>query len=224
MKKGHTLGHVLFRILLTILIPKGMIKIMKNSIQNLTLTALMAAVLCIMGPIVIPIGVVPMSLANMAIYLTIILLDKKKATISVAVYLLIGFVGLPVFSGFTGGGGKLFGPTGGYLIGYLVLGWISGTVLEKMFPKDKGMQDKKTKDRIERFSKKSRTGKEILALTAGTVCLYLFGTLWLMIQNNLTFSAALSVGVFPFLIFDAVKIVLAVSIGDSIKKRISFLG
>ena len=105
---------------------------MKDKIQNLTYMALMAAIICIMGPFVIPIGMVPMSFANMAIYLTIILLDKKRATISVAVYLLIGFVGLPVFSGFTGGAGKLLGPTGGYLIGYLALSWVAGPVLERL--------------------------------------------------------------------------------------------
>ena len=101
-----------------------------NNIQNLTLTALMAAILCIAGPIVIPIGMVPMSFANMAIYLTILLLDKKKAIISVILYLFIGFIGLPVFSGFTGGVGKLFGPTGGYLMGYLVMSLIAGKILE----------------------------------------------------------------------------------------------
>lgn len=172
--------------------------VMKNSMQNLTLTALMAAVICIAGPIVIPMGMVPMSFANMAIYLTIILLDKKKATISVAVYLLIGFVGLPVFSGFSGGAGKLFGPTGGYLIGYLALSWIAGTILE-------------------------RFRKPILALIVGTMGLYLFGTLWLMYQSNLTFMTALSIGVVPFVPFDVIKMVAACLLGRSIKKRITFL-
>ena len=104
----------------------------KSNIQNLTLTALVAAILCVIGPLVIPIGMIPMSLTNMVIYLAIILLDKKRATISVVIYLLIGFVGLPVFAGFTGGVGKLLGPTGGYLIGYLVLSWIAGKVLEAL--------------------------------------------------------------------------------------------
>ena len=166
-----------------------------NKIQNLTLTALMAAILCIAGPIVIPIGMVPMSFANMAIYLTIILLDKKRATISVAIYLLIGFVGLPVFAGFSGGAGKLLGPTGGYLIGYLVLSLIAGTILEKV--------------------EKSK----LLALATGTLGLYAVGTIWLMLQSNLTFITALSVGVLPFIIFDVIKIIAAVALGNSIKKR-----
>ena len=193
-------------ILLTILIPKCMMKIMKNSTQNLTLTALMAAILCIMGPIVIPIGMVPMSLANMAIYLTIILLDKKKALISTAIYLLIGLIGIPVFSGFSAGAGKLFGPTGGYLVGYLVLSFIGGSLLEKG-----------------KYQRKEKMFYQILVLSLGTIGLYLVGTLWLMYQSKLNLMTALTVGVFPFFIFDVIKIILAVSIGNSVKKRILFI-
>lgn len=169
---------------------------MKNiKTQNITLIALMSAILCIIGPFVIPIGMVPMSLTNLVIYLTIIFLDKKRATISVAVYLLIGFVGLPVFAGFTGGAGKLLGPTGGYLIGYLVLSLVAGTILEK----------------IEKV--------KILALSMGTIGLYLIGTMWLMFQSKLSFMSALTVGVLPFVVFDVIKILVAVVLGNSIRKR-----
>ena len=195
--------------------------LMKNNTQNLTLTALMAAVLCIVGPWVIPIGMVPMSLTNMVIYLTIILLDKKNAIISVILYLLIGFVGLPVFSGFTGGAGKVFGPTGGYLIGYLVLCLIASGILEipgkgKKTSKiwsDKPLSGEKSVVKVKRI-------KQILALTAGTLGLYLFGTLWLMFQSKLGFVTALSIGVLPFLPFDIGKIVAAVCLGNAVKKRI----
>lgn len=178
--------------------------VMKNNIQNLTLTALMAAILCIMGPIVIPIGMVPMSFANMAIYLTIIILDKKKVIVSTVIYLLIGLVGIPVFAGFSGGAGKLFGPTGGYLIGYLALSFIGGSLLEK------GIYRRKV-------------WNQILALSAGTICLYLVGTMWLMYQSKMNLITALSVGVFPFFIFDVIKILLAISVGNSIKRRIAFM-
>lgn len=179
---------------------------MKNDVKNLTLTALMTAILCIMGPIIVPVGMVPMSFANMAIYLTIILLDKKNAVVSITIYLLIGLVGIPVFAGFSAGAGKLFGPTGGYLIGYLALSFLGGSFWEKV--KHKGKQ---------------KVWYQIFALSMGTVGLYLFGTLWLMYQSKLNLITALSVGVFPFVIFDAIKMVLAVSIGNSIKRRISFL-
>lgn len=191
---------------MTTIILKGMIKIMKNNVQNLTLTALMAAILCVTGPIVIPIGMVPMSFANMVIYLTIILLDKKQAVISTAIYLLIGFVGIPVFAGFSAGAGKLFGPTGGYLIGYLILSFLGGSILER------GKQQGKRK-----------ISNQLWALSVGNFGLYFIGTLWLMYQSKLNLIAALSVGVFPFIVFDVIKMFLAISIGNSIKKRISFL-
>ncbi|MBR4981489.1 MAG: biotin transporter BioY [Lachnospiraceae bacterium] len=177
-----------------------------NKIQNLTLTALMAAILCIMGPIVIPIGMVPLSFANMAIYLAIILLDKKKALISTTIYLLMGLVGIPVYSGFSAGAGKLLGPTGGYLIGYLALSFLGGSLLEKRKCREKG-----------------KLFNQIMALSVGTLGLYLVGTVWLMYQSKLNLTTALSVGVFPFVFFDIVKIILAISIGNSIKKRIKFL-
>lgn len=177
-----------------------------NKIQNLTLTALMTAIICIIGPIVIPIGMVPMSFANMAIYLTIILLNKKKAFISTAIYLLIGLTGIPVFAGFSGGAGKLFGPTGGYLMGYLVLCLVGGSLLENGICRGK-----------------QKIGNQILALSAGNLGLYFIGTWWLMYQSKLNLMTALSVGVFPFMLFDIIKIILAVSIANSIKRRISFL-
>lgn len=73
---------------------------------EITMTALMAAVTCILAPLSIPIGPVPISFTNLAIYLSLYLLGWKRGTISYLVYLLIGLVGVPVFSGFTGGIGQ----------------------------------------------------------------------------------------------------------------------
>ena len=96
----------------------------KTSTYAMVVTALMAAVTCILAPLSVPIGPVPISLTNFAIYLSLYLLDWKKGTLSYLIYLLLGLVGLPVFSGFTGGLAKLAGPTGGYIIG-----WQSSQVL-----------------------------------------------------------------------------------------------
>ena len=180
----------------------------RNKIQNLTMIALMAAILCVVGPFVVPLGMVPLSLTNMVIYLMVLLLDKKRATITIAIYLLIGFVGLPVFAGFTAGVGKLLGPTGGFLIGYLALGGIAGTILDT-------------------FSKTKGTGElkmiQMLALSVGTFVLYIIGTVWLMVQSKLTLASALSIGVLPFVVFDMIKIVVAIVLGNSIKKRIQHM-
>ena len=88
--------------------------------------------------------------------LCILLLDKKKALISTAVYLLIGFVGIPVYSGFSAGAGKLFGPTGGYLIGYLVLSFLGGSFLENV-----------------KYQGKQKVWYQILALSIGTIGLFM---------------------------------------------------
>lgn len=85
----------------------------RSKTYEITITALMTAVTCILAPMSIPIGPVPISFTNLAIYLSLYLLGWKRGTISYLIYLLIGLVGLPVFSGFTGGPAKLAGPTGG---------------------------------------------------------------------------------------------------------------
>ena len=93
----------------------------RSKTYEITITALMTAVTCILAPMSIPIGPVPISFTNLAIYLSLYLLGWKRGTISYLIYLLIGLVGLPVFSGFTGGPAKLAGPTGGYIIGFFVM-------------------------------------------------------------------------------------------------------
>lgn len=100
----------------------------KLTTYQLTLTAVMAAVICVLGPIsiAIPVSPVPISLASMAVYLAVTVLGMKLGTLSCLIYLLLGLVGIPVFAGGSAGAAKLFGPTGGYLIGYLFLALIAG--------------------------------------------------------------------------------------------------
>ncbi|MFR3344509.1 MAG: biotin transporter BioY [Anaerobutyricum sp.] len=93
-----------------------------NLSRPVTMCAIMAALMCILGPMSIPIGAVPISFTNLVIYLTVYLLGAKKGCISYLIYMLLGVVGLPVFSGYTGGIAKLAGPTGGYLVGFILLG------------------------------------------------------------------------------------------------------
>ncbi|MEG1847303.1 MAG: biotin transporter BioY [Lachnospiraceae bacterium] len=167
------------------------------NIHTLTLVGLMSAVICILGPLSIPIGPVPISFTNLAIFMTVILLGKKLGTISYMIYLLIGFIGLPVFSGFTGGAGKLFGPTGGYLIGFIFLAWITGFF-------------------VERFSDK--IGFYIIGMLLGSLITYVFGTAWLSFLTHMDLRAALMVGVIPFIPGDICKILIAVIITPMIKR------
>lgn len=173
----------------------------KSTIHQLTLIALMTSLLCILSPLTLylPISPVPITLSFLAIYFTIYLLGMKKATLSVIIYLLIGLVGIPVFSGFSAGPGKLLGPTGGYLIGYIFMPLISGYFI-----------DKKPSSRPFCF----------LGLLCGTIACYLFGTVWLAFQAGLTFPAALAAGVLPFIPGDLVKIALALLIAPQIRSRL----
>lgn len=103
------------------------------STRYLVSTALMTAVLCILAPMSIPIPVspVPISLTNLVLYFGLFLLPWKQMFLSYVVYMLLGICGLPVFSGFSGGLGKLIGPTGGYLAGFLFLIVIAGIFMDK---------------------------------------------------------------------------------------------
>lgn len=167
----------------------------------LTLISLMTAVTCILGPlsIVIPISPVPISFTNLAIYFSAIILGRKKGTISYIVYLMIGFIGIPVFSGFTSGPAKLLGPTGGYLIGFIFMALIAGFFVDR-FP--------------------SKTFIHITGMVLGTIITYILGTGWLAYQANMTFKAALFAGVIPYIPGDIVKIIIATILGTAIKKRV----
>ena len=96
-------------------------------------TALFSGILCVLAPVALPVpgSPVPLSLATFAVYLTGMILGTKQGVLSVLVYLFLGTVGLPVFSGFSGGIGILLGPTGGYLLGYIPCVLVTGLGKDK---------------------------------------------------------------------------------------------
>lgn len=168
----------------------------KSNVYQLTTCGLMAALMCILGPMSIPIGPIPVSFTNLVIYLTVYLLGTRGTTISCFIYLLLGAVGLPVFSGYAGGMGKLMGPTGGYLIGFIFMAIISGIAMEKS---------------------KAQPILTIIGMIVATAVTYLFGTVWFVFQMDCTIPYALSVCVFPFIPFDLIKIVLATVLGKAVR-------
>jgi biotin transport system substrate-specific component len=175
----------------------------KMSTRQLALIGVMSAVTCVLGPLSLPIGLVPISFTNLAIYIAVYALGKKRGTISYIVYLLIGLVGLPVFSGFSGGFAKLAGPTGGYLIGFIFMAFISGIFIDK-------------------FSNKIYMC--FLGMILGTIATYLFGTAWLAYVAKMPFTKALYAGVIPFIPGDLVKMIIASIIGPQIRKRLISAG
>jgi len=167
----------------------------------MVLVSLMTAIICMLAPIslTLPTSPIPISLGNMVICFTVTILGMKKGSLSVLIYLLLGLAGVPVFSNFTGGIGKLLGPTGGYLVGYLFLAMLLGFFMEHF---------------------KNRHTTNFLGALFGMLILYLFGTIWLALQLDLNFTAALLVGVAPYIPFDIIKVLLSISIGTHLRKRL----
>ena len=165
--------------------------------KQMVLIALMTAVTCVLGPlsIALPFSPVPISLTNFAIFLAIFVLGMKSGTISFIIYLLLGAIGVPVFSSFRGGLQVLAGPTGGYLIGFIFLALIMGFALDH-------------------FDRK--LVPTIIGMIIGMAVCYAFGTVWLAKLLSLSFKEGLMMGVIPYLAGDAAKIIIAAIVGPKL--------
>ncbi len=170
------------------------------STKTMALIAVMTAVTCVLSPFSIPIGPVPISLATLTIYLGVYVLGMMKEAVSVIVYLLIGLVGVPVFSGFSGGPAKLIGPTGGYLVGYVFMAVVAGAFVDKF---------------------DGKIVPSVIGLLLGTVVLYAMGTVWFCIQAKTGVASALMLCVIPFIPGDIAKIIIASFFGISIRKALN---
>jgi biotin transport system substrate-specific component len=171
----------------------------KLTIKNMALIAIFAAIMCILSPFSIPIGPVPISLATLVIYFAVSILGAWRGTTSCIIYILLGLVGLPVFSGFSSGPSKLFGPTGGYIFGYILLAIIAGIFIEKF---------------------NGKWYMSLIGMLIGTLALYALGTVWLAYVAHYSIKAALWAGMIPFIPGDLIKIVLALLIGPVLRKAL----
>lgn len=183
--------------------------------RRLTLCAVMAAAACVIAPISIPIGPISITGGTLAIYLTVYLLGGVWGTVSTLVYLLVGMVGLPVFSNYTGGAARLLGPTGGYLAGYLPMALLAGAVIQWS---------------AHRFDEKGRLGTaialavQLAGMALATAVLYAFGTAWYCVQAGVGLQKALAACVFPFIPFDLLKMAAALLVGVPVRRRLERAG
>ena len=99
--------------------------------KKIALCGLFAALTAVCAQISIPIGPVPINMAHLSVFMAAGILGSKYGALSQVVYLCLGAMGLPVFSGFMGGLGRLTGPTGGYIVGYVVTAFDVGFLFEK---------------------------------------------------------------------------------------------
>ncbi len=174
-----------------------------NQIRMMVYASLLAALMTAGAFISIPVGPVPIVLQNMFVFLAGLLLGSRWGLASVGVYLLAGACGLPVFAGGMGGIGRIVGPTGGYLMGYLPAVFFTGYISARGA---------------------SRIRFDIAAMIGGTIILYACGLTWLKTLTGMPWSKALAVGMYPFLIGDALKIVAAAAIAKAIRPIIRVAG
>ena len=169
--------------------------------KDLVYVALCAVLMAVCSWINIP-SAIPFTLQTFAIFCTLGLIGGKRGTASILVYLLLGALGLPVFAGFSGGVGILFGITGGYLLGFILMGlvyWLG-----------------------ERLGKGRRI-VEIGSMVLGLALCYAFGTAWFMFvyarqSGAVTLATALAWCVIPFIVPDLVKMALAVLLSQKLRK------
>ncbi len=177
-----------------------------RKIKDIVLISLFSAIIVVCSFITIP-SAIPFTLQTFAVFLCLNILGAKKGIISILIYIFIGVVGLPVFSGFNGGIGALLNVTGGYIVGFIfsaLIFWVITSV----------------------FNKKSRKIINLIASFMGLIVCYIFGTLWyilLFIKNGeaINFISAFTICVLPFIIPDILKIVLSVVISEKINKFIT---
>lgn len=171
--------------------------------KSLVYCGICVALIAICSWISIPLTI-PFTLQTFAVCLTTALLGTKRGTITILVYILLGLIGVPVFAGFTSGIGRLMGPTGGYIIGFIFTALIVGIITEKV-------------------------NKSIpvlaIAMVIGILVCYAFGTVWFVVvysrtKEAIAFGTALSMCVIPYLIPDAIKIVVAVILEKRLEKVI----
>lgn len=182
---------------------------MKSQTRNLVMCALCAAVICILSPLSIPIGPVPISLATFAVMLSGALLGAKWGTVATLVYILLGAVGVPVFAGWTGGAAIIAGPTGGYIIGYLPLAFLTGLFCD-LFGRNK-----------------SGVMKYVwmaAGMLLGNLVLYILGTAWFIGVKGASLKDAMAWCVTPFIPGDIAKMVIVAIVVPAIEKALGRAG
>lgn len=171
--------------------------------KDMAYIALMAVLISVCSWLSVP-AAIPFTMQTYAVFTALLLLGGRRGSIAVAVYIALGAVGLPVFSGFAGGIGKLMGPSGGYIFGFMLTAlcyWLCERVLGK------------------------KLWVRIVSLVVGLALCYAFGTVWFVkvysAAKPISYASALGMCVFPFIVPDLVKMVLAFLTEKVLRKHIN---
>lgn len=189
----------------------------QSRVTSLAFCGLSIALMAVSAWITIPLGPIPFTLQTLAVMFVVFTLRPSLACVSILGYLILGGLGVPVFSGFRGGLAALLGPTGGFIVGFLVAGALAAVVGALL--KDKGPFSSQSKRTF--FGRTVRVGNLARLIVMGVlflVVLYLFGWAWLMYLGNLTPEAAFVAAVGPFIPVDALKMVAAVLLTQAVSQ------
>ena len=167
---------------------------MTHSIRNMVRSSLFAGAMAVCAWLAVPVSDIGFTMQTFGVFLALGLLGGKWGTVSIGIYLLMGLVGLPVFSGFRGGPGMLLGVTGGYLWGFLASGFVYWA--------------------LERFGK-------LPAMVGGLLICYACGTLWFLQYSGGGLTFVLLRCVVPYLIPDGIKIFLAWSLARRLYRYVT---
>lgn len=169
-------------------------------LNKLISSALCASIIVILSQITIPLATVPITGQTLAIGIVATILGARYGTISVLIYILLGAIGLPVFTGFSSGIGVLIGPTGGYILGFIPAAYFTGLY-------------------IERIGDNYFHG--IIANIFGACITLLFGMIQLKFILNISWIVAFTTGVIPFIFVGILKAILATWIGVKVRKQLA---
>jgi len=171
--------------------------------QALTYSGLGIALLIVAAQIMVPFGVIPVTLQSLAVFSIIMLFSPMEAVATIGGYILLGALGLPVGAGFNGGLGWLLGPTGGFLAGFLLASIVAAVIRKAV-----GQPS----------TAKAESALDICLGLTTLVCYYCLGAAWLMFVSQTTLAAAAAVAVLPFLVPDAAKLLAAISCVRALRK------
>lgn len=172
----------------------------RTKLRMMILAALFAAIIAIMAQMIIPLPLVPITGQTLAVGLAAVILGSKYGALSALLYMLLGAIGLPVFSGASGGPGVIIGPTGGYIVSFIISAWLIGYYVEKT---------------------SSTTIQAFIANLIGMLINLFIGTVWLKLFLDLSWTAAYASGFIPFIAGGILKAILAAWIGITVRNRLT---
>lgn len=173
---------------------------MKITTREICISAIFTAITAIMAQIAIPLpfSPVPITMQPFAIFMAAIILGSRLGFISQLIYVLLGAIGIPVFTGFSGGLGVIMGPTGGFIIGFPIMAFIIGKISDK----------------------KMNMAINVAIMIAGILACYSIGVVQLSYVTGMDISKSIAVGALPYIPFDIVKVVVAYVLGGTIRNRL----